>query len=302
MRGLWFEEWFTRHEAHRHHLRRYLVRCRTRFQRAVVADSYSFGRCLILDGEMQSAALDEFIYHEALVHPALVVHPHPRRVFIMGGGEGATLREVLRHRSVERAVMVDIDGEVIKFCRRYLREWHQGSFQHPKTELLIQDAKQFVAAHDEHFDVIFSDLPSPIEEGPAYSLYTVEFYRQLSRRLALGGLFALQAGSGNLLQIHLHAVLYRTLRQVFRTVRAYYAFVPSFDVPWAFLLCSNRWDPVSVPVTTIQRRLTQRVKGPLRFYDAETHTGLFHLPKYLRTLLDRERQVFTEKQPVYFFK
>lgn len=300
--GLWFEEWFTRHEAHRHRLRRYLVRGQTRFQRAVIADSYSFGRCLILDGELQSAALDEFIYHEALVHPALTVHPNPKQVLIMGGGEGATLREVLRHRPVKRTVMVDIDREVVQFCQRYMRQWHQGAFRHPNTELLIQDAKRFIAQRRERFDVIFSDLPSPIEGGPAYALYTVEFYRRLAQRLTPGGLFALQAGSGSLLQIHLHAVLYRTLTRVFRTVSPYYVYVPSFDVPWAFLICSNRGDPKTIPAGALQRRIAQRIQGPLRFYDAETHTGLFHLPKYLRTLLERERQVFTEKRPVYFFK
>ena len=94
-------------------LKEYFVRTKTRFQRVVLADTYSFGRCLILDGELQSAQRDEFIYHESLVQPAMTLHPRPRDILILGGGEGATVREILRHPSVRRVTMVDIDGDVV---------------------------------------------------------------------------------------------------------------------------------------------------------------------------------------------
>src|SRR5690242_18174165 len=116
----WFEEKFTPHDMHRHELRRVLVRRKTRFQNAILADTYSFGRCLILNNEIQSAEKDEFIYHECLVQPAMVLHPGARNVLILGGGEGATAREVLRHRRVRHVTMVDIDGEVVEFCKKYL--------------------------------------------------------------------------------------------------------------------------------------------------------------------------------------
>src|SRR5207249_6662704 len=104
---------------------RVLLARRTKFQKLEIADTISYGRALFLDDKIQSAELDEFIYHESLVHPALVLHPEPHTVMVVGGGEGATVREVLRHRSVARVTMVDIDAEAVDACRRYLESWHQ---------------------------------------------------------------------------------------------------------------------------------------------------------------------------------
>src|ERR1041385_266986 len=106
----WFTERFTPDESHSHRFKETIIQTKTKFQNAILADSCSFGRCLILDGEMQSAQLDEFIYHECLVQPAMVLHPKPKKVLILGGGEGATVREILRHPSVQQVTMVDIDG------------------------------------------------------------------------------------------------------------------------------------------------------------------------------------------------
>jgi len=299
--GEWFKERFTPHESHSHQIRKTIIQTRTKFQNAILADSYSFGRCLVLDGEMQSAQLDEFIYHECLVQPALLLHPNPKDVLILGGGEGATVREILRHPGVRRVTMVDIDGEVVDFCKQYLKEWHQGTLTHPKTRLIIDDARKFVLETEEKFDVIISDLPTPIEGGPAYQLYTVEFYRKMVKKLRPGGLFIAQAGSGSLLQLHFHAVLANTLKKVFKVVRPFYAFVPSFDVPWAFLLCSQKGDPIQLTAAAVDRRLGA-IKNKLRFYDGEAHVGLFHIPKYLRESLRREKQIISEKKPVFFFK
>jgi spermidine synthase len=299
--GEWFKERFTPHESHSHQIKRTIIQTRTKFQNAILADSHSFGRCLILDGEMQSAQLDEFIYHECLVQPAMVLHPKPKDVLILGGGEGATVREVLHHPSVERVTMVDIDGEVVDFCKLYLKEWHKGTLTHPKTRLIIEDARKVVLETEEKFDVIISDLPTPIEGGPAYQLYTVEFYRQMVKRLRPGGIFIAQAGSGSLLQLHFHAVLANTLTKIFKVVRPFYAFVPSFDVPWAFLVCSQKADPMQLSAKEIDKRLGS-LKSKLRFYDGEAHVGLFHLPKYMRAALKWEKQVISEKKPVFFFK
>ncbi len=297
----WFTERFTPHESHSHRFKKTLIQTRTKFQNAILADSHSFGRCLILDGEMQSAQLDEFIYHECLVQPAMALHSNPKDILILGGGEGATVREILRHPGVERVTMVDIDGEVVEFCKEYLTEWHQGTLSHKKTRLIIGDAREFVLQQNETFDIILSDLPTPIEGGPAYQLYTVEFYRQMLKRLRPGGIFIAQAGSGSLVQLHFHAVLFNTLRQVFKVVRPFYAFVPSFDVPWAFLICTQKADPLKMSAVQVDRRIGRK-KNALKFYDGMTHEGLFNIPKYLRQRLAKEKGVISEKKPVFFFK
>src|SRR5205814_1016503 len=128
-------------------------------------------------------------YHECLVQPAMALHPHPRDILILGGGEGATVREILRHPRVRRVTMVDIDGEVVEFCRTYLARWHQGAFDHAKMRLVIKDAQKFITQTKEKFDIIISDLPTPMKaQDPIAGLYTLAFYRRLATRLNPGGL------------------------------------------------------------------------------------------------------------------
>ncbi|MBI3012226.1 MAG: polyamine aminopropyltransferase [Elusimicrobia bacterium] len=303
-KNLWFKEWITPHESHSHRINRVLIKKKTKFQEAVVAETSSFGQCLILDGEMQSAQTDEYVYHESLVHPSLTTHARPERIVILGGGEGATLKEVLKHKTIKKVSMVDIDGEVVEFCKRHFRFWHEGAFDDPRADIVIGDAKKYMEDSAEKFDVILSDLPSPMEGGPAYPLYTIEFYRALKNRLNTNGLFVLQAGSGSLHQIDLHLKLYRTLKEVFPLVRSYSAHVPSFDVPWSFLLCapSKESDPMNLSAKEVDSRLQKRVSKPLKFYDGMTHEGLFRIPKHLRTALDKEKGIISLKNPVYFFR
>ncbi|MDP6783722.1 MAG: spermidine synthase, partial [Dehalococcoidia bacterium] len=141
----WLNENITPAIVQRTRVEAALYRGRSAYQSIEVLELAEFGRSLILDGKTQSTEEDEFVYHEALVHPALVAHHSPRRVFIAGGGEGATLREVLRHRTVRQAVMVDIDREVVEICRRLLPKHHQGSFEDPRTQLLFEDAYNYLA-------------------------------------------------------------------------------------------------------------------------------------------------------------
>jgi spermidine synthase len=279
----WFTEKVTPYDSHRHALKKILVRKKTQFQNAVLAETYSFGRCLILDGELQSAQADEFVYHEALVHPAMVLHPAPRDILILGGGEGATVREILRHPSVRQVTMVDIDGEVVQFCKKYLTSWHRGAFSHRKTRLVIADAKKYINQTQGQFDIIVSDLPTPMNGGPLSDLYTPSFYKRMRKRLKPGGLFVAQAGAGNWLQSQFYAQLGRTLRKRFSVVRPYFTFVPSFDEPWAFLLASPHADPAKLSAARVNKRLGT-IRKQLRFFDGQAHEGLFRIAKHLRTV------------------
>lgn len=298
----WIKERFTPNETHSHKIKHFLVSKKTKFQYAVLADSYSFGRCLILDGEMQSAEVDEFIYHECLVHPAMTMHPDPKDILILGGGEGATTREVLRYKNLNTVTTVDIDGEVVDFCKKYLKKWHQGSFTHPKSQIIIEDAGSYVANTEKKFDVIISDLPTPIEGGPAYMLYTIEFYKKLKQLLKPGGIFSFQSGSGNLLQLKFHAMHFNTLKNIMKNIFSFYAYVPSFDVPWAFIVCGDDNLNITIKTAEIEKRLKQRLISQLKFYDACAHIGLFNIPKYMRNLLNKEKKLISNKKLIYFFK
>lgn len=287
----WLDDPLSPHELHRHRVKRWIVRKKTRFQNAVVADTYAFGRCLVLDGEIQSAESDEYIYHEALVHPAVITHGDAKSVLVLGGGEGATIREILKHKSVTSVVMVDLDADVIEFCRKHLRSWHRGCFSDHRLELVLDDAKAYVERTTRRFDVIICDLPTPTGPGPVHKLYTIEFHRSLRRTLNKGGVFLTQAGSGGVHQLKDHALIHSTVRRSFKIVRPYYVHIPSFDVPWAYVLGTDGRDPGDVTAGEIDRSIRQRITGPLLFYDGQTHVGLFNLPKHYRSSLAQEKRV-----------
>jgi len=154
----WFSDYISPDLTMLHSIKERIYSGRSKFQSIDIVNTGSFGICLILDGKIQSSEADEFIYHEALVHPAMITHPQPERVFIAGGGEGATLREVLAHKTVKRAVMVDIDEEVVSLCRRFLPSWHQNAFDDPRAELHFVDAREYLDESSDKFDVIIIDL------------------------------------------------------------------------------------------------------------------------------------------------
>lgn len=297
--GLWMEFTKRRGERLAYEAERVLHTRRTRFQKLEIADTVSYGRALFLDDKIQSAELDEFIYHEALVHPALVLHPQPRSVLIVGGGEGATLREVLRHRGVERALMVDIDDQAVEACREYLLAWHAGAFDDPRTELLHADARAYLEQHDERFDSIIVDVTDPLAGGPSYRIFTREFYELASARLTDHGTLAVQSESVDLNVLQAHLAIVATLRAVFPHAAAYQAHVPSFGEAWGFAVAAKTRDPRLLRPHEVDATLVERGCSQLRFYDGETHTRMFALPRYLRRLLGEQRDIVTDQHPIF---
>ena len=273
----------------------------TRFQSVKVLDTVTYGRCLILDGKTQSAEADEFIYHEALVQPAMVTHPNPVTVFIAGGGEGATLREALSHSTVKRVVMVDLDGEVVEICRRFLTNHHRGAFDDPRLELHHVDAREFLQTHPDTYDVMLIDLPDPMEGGPASLLYTQGFYSLLVQRLNPGGVVAVQSEPCMVDNLEAFTAIASTLQSVFPRVYPYHTTVPSFASDWGFNLASLGPNPMELAPEEIDRRLAERGCNSMRSYDGETHRGLFVLPRHVRKALAEETRVITEDNPLVVF-
>ena len=175
----------------------------------------------------------------------MITHPGPERVFIAGGGEGATLREVLYHKSVKQAVMVDIDRDVIEASRRYLPAWHEGAFDDPRTTLFHQDAKEYLENTDATFDVIFIDLSDPVEGNPSALLFTEHFYKVVRDRLAPGGIMAIQAETVDFLRSAAFTAICHTLSEVFDKVVPYHAVVPSFSGDWGFATASSDPGPLN---------------------------------------------------------
>ncbi len=254
----------------------------TPFQRAEIHLHPELGKMLFLDGELQSTTSDEFIYHETIVHPAMLAHPSPRKVAILGGGEGATAREVLRHRDVERVVMIEIDPEVVKWCREHLPEYSQGCFEDERLELIIDDAKAWMERSEEKFDIIISDLTEPSETSPSSELFTPDFFRLLKSRLESSGALVMQASQGNFGKLEAHCRIRGSLTQVFGKVRSMLVHIPSFCCHWAFAFASDTLDPVKLAPEEIDRRLKNPDMAGLFYYDGITHQRIFALPRYAR--------------------
>jgi spermidine synthase len=297
----WFADIVNKDFRQLYRLEEVLYSGRTRYQSVRIIRIAGFGLCLVLDGKIQSSERDEFIYHEGLVQPAMVAHPRPETVFIAGGGEGATLREVLRHPTVKRAVMVEIDADVVALSRKYLPGLSAGAFEDPRAELYQTDAREFLENSRDKFDIIIIDLPDPLEEGPAYRLFTKEFYRTVSGRLTAGGLIAVQAGSALLSELLNLSAVNNTLKRIFPIVAVGAAHMPVFGAPWGFCFASRKRDPSRLAPDEVDEIIAARGLAGLKFYDGRTHLGMFMLPRYVRDALAGQRRVIMDDDPLYVY-
>ena len=297
----WFLDKISRNFVQLHSIEEVLYTGQTKFQHIEILRTGNFGKCLVLDGKIQSSEVDEFIYHEALVQPAMLAHPRPEKVFIAGGGEGATLREVLSHKTVKKAVMIDVDKDVIKICKKFLPQYNQGAFKDRRTELRHTDAREYLAKTSEAFDIIIIDLTEPIEEGPAYLLYTREFYRLVRDRLTVNGVISVQAGSASMTETLCFSSVYKTLRSVFPIVCPYQIDVPSFGGPWGFCVASSILNPATLSAKEIDSRISTR-RLNLKCYDGVSHQGMFSLAMHLRNGLAEEGRLITDKKPLYVYQ
>ncbi|MEO0146651.1 MAG: fused MFS/spermidine synthase [candidate division WOR-3 bacterium] len=287
LEGDWFSETHTDDLLYSYKVEERIYSGRTRFQRVDILRIKPFGITLFLDGKLQSARVDEAVYHECLVHPAMQAHPNPKRVFIAGGGEGATLREVLRY-PVEECVMCDIDPELVELCEAFLPSWNAGAFRDQRARLLFADARATLANSPDKYDVIISDLPEPLEAGPARFLYTKEFYQIVRERLSDQGVFVAQVGSADPVYPDLSVCVHATLSEVFPVVGLYVAYVFSFQLLWAFVLATK-----GPPLSPERFR---DIPG-LSHYTPDIHRAMFALPGHMRRAIKEKGRILTDEKP-----
>ncbi len=246
---------------------------RSPFQQIEIILNKDYGRVLLLDGLVQTTERDEFYYHEMLVHPAMCCHPDPRRILIIGGGDGGALREVLKH-PVRKAWLVEIDGRVIEACRTHF-PWLKPALKDKRAELVVADGNHFIDDTAQTYDVIIVDSSDPV--GPSTVLHQQAFYRKLKSKLAPGGIVAGQAGS---LMIHQesHARKRAFLRKMFGYAGLYIGPVPTYPVgTWCYDFLSDSIEPFDVRTSSIP-------KG-LKYYNPVIHLAAFALPTFLNEKL-----------------
>ena len=261
-------------------VRRLVASRRSKYQQIDIVDTEEFGRVLVLDGLVQSSEYDEYYYHESLVHPAMVLHPNPERVLILGGGEGATLREVLKYRTVRRAVMVDIDEDVVQLSKQYLTSWHMGALDDSRAEVVIEDGKAYVERTSERFDVVIMDLTDPYGPEIARELYKESFIRRLSSILTDSGAVATQAGTSFFFPDEYRSLV-ESFRKVFRYVDEYSTWIPSFGYACNFIVASKVGSLAALSEEEIDRRLRER-GVTTRFVSGRVLKALLSTPIYYK--------------------
>ncbi|NPV72876.1 MAG: polyamine aminopropyltransferase [Pelotomaculum sp.] len=272
---LWFTELQTDDMALSCRVKKTLHQEETPFQSLAVLDTEQFGRMLVLDNVIQTTVRDEFVYHEMMAHVALNTHALPKKVLVIGGGDGGVVREVVKHRSVEKVVHCEIDGAVIEASRKYLPEI-SCALDDPRVDIVIDDGIKHVREHKKTYDVIIVDSTDPV--GPAEGLFSASFYRSIYEALNEDGLFVAQTESP-FFNRDLIPRLYKDISAVFPVTRLFLACVPTYPGGlWTFTMGSKRYDPLEVDIAGIPQMDT-------KYYSPAVHRSCFVLPPFVEELL-----------------
>lgn len=254
----------------------------SRFQKIEVYETPLFGRVLVLDGAVQTAEKDEFIYHEMIAHLPLFTHPQPLKVLIIGGGDGGALREVLKH-PVTQVTLVELDEEVIKVAQKFLPTVCQGAFEDSRVKVVLGNGVEFLEKAGEAYDIIMVDSTDPI--GEAQALFSFRFYSVLPLALSENGVFITQSGSP-LWQKAVVKQARQGLKQFFFNVATALIFVPTYPgALWSFTLTSQGRDPSKITKEETGKRIRE-CQIETRYYTAKIHQSSFVLPPFLKKEID----------------
>jgi spermidine synthase len=274
---------------------RRIVDVRSRYQRIEVFDNALFGRAMRIDGCFMTSEHDEFFYHENMVHVPAVAHVEPVSALVVGGGDGGAAEELLKHASMRRVVMAELDAEVVAVARAHLGAIHNGVFDDPRLELSIGDGKSYVEHCVERFDQVVLDLTDPF--GAAQPLYTEAFYAACKRILNPGGLLSLHMQSPITHPRAFHRI-FCSVRSVFATVRPMLVYVPLYGTWWGMAIASDGIDPLTLSPEEVDRRITARALPDLRFYNGATHHAVMAMPNFVREILARQAAPVTANEPL----
>ncbi|MCF8565639.1 polyamine aminopropyltransferase [Alicyclobacillus tolerans] len=270
---LWFTEYQNENLSIGLRIKQTLHSEKTEFQDLDVVETEQYGRLLVLDGCVMTTDKDEFVYHEMISHVPLHTHPNPKRVLVVGGGDGGVIREIIKHPSVEKAVLAEIDGRVIEASKEYFPHIASG-LSDPRVDVQVTDGIKYVKDHPGEFDVILVDSTDPI--GPAVGLFAKEFYQSVYDALKPDGLFVAQTESPFANQSLIKNV-FSDVKSVFKQAYLYLAFVPTYPTGmWSFTMGSKQYDP----------REPQALRPKdTKYYSTAVHQAAFALPRFVEELV-----------------
>ena len=249
------------------------------FQKVEIIDTDSaLGKILTLDDLMMTSVGDEYFYHEMISHIPMMNHKCPKSVLVIGGGDGGTVREVLKHDTVEKVVLCEIDGMVIDVCKKYLPTIAV-ELDNPKVEILVEDAIEYIKTKKDEFDIILIDSTDPM--GPGEGLFTEEFYTNVKNSLKKGGIVVAQSESPVVNKEEIKK-MYTLLKKVFPITSTFTSSVPTYPGGyWAWAFCSETVEPLSY----IDEKRCEAITKTCKIYNKEYHQARFALPNFLKNLL-----------------
>ncbi|HOK36472.1 MAG TPA: polyamine aminopropyltransferase [Paludibacteraceae bacterium] len=252
----------------------------TKYQKIDIFETKNFGKIFTLDGIVMTRDSDEFIYHEMISHVPLFLHDNPKNVLVIGGGDGGTVREVLKHSSVEKVTMCELDEKVVEASKKYLPNLSY-ELTNPKVKLIFDDGSNFIKKFKNKFDVIIIDSTDPTEEGGGI-LYTEEFYRNCSEALTENGVFSAQTEEPFLEKVWMNKA-YKNISSVFNIARLYMGFVPAyFPGTWTWTFASKNIDPIK----DFKAEKVTNFKEKLKYYNEEIHIASFALPNFVKEIIN----------------
>ncbi|HXK32157.1 MAG TPA: polyamine aminopropyltransferase [Candidatus Paceibacterota bacterium] len=252
------------------------------YQRIEFFDTYVYGKILVLDGILQTSEKDEFIYHEMLCHLPMFLHKNPKRILIIGGGDGGSLEEVLKH-NIEKVWMVEIDKKVIELSKKYIPSISKGAFKNKKAEIIIGDGKEYIKRHKNFFDVIILDLSDPL--GPSKELISLNFYQDVKRALRKDGVISIQSGSLND-QPELVSKIFGRIKKIFPFADIYQAVIPSYQTGEYSFIVGVRARLDKLQEKNIEKKY-KKSKFKLKYFSPEIYLTSRVLPKYLAEKIGR---------------
>ena len=251
---------------------------KSEFQKVDIIETEAFGKMLLLDGLVMTSEKDEFYYHEMISHIPMLAHPSPKKVLVIGGGDGGTVREVLKHRSVEKVILCEIDGLVIEASKQFLPTI-AGKLDDHRVDIQVRDGVAYIAEQKAEFDVILIDSTDPM--GPGEGLFTEEFYTNVKEALKDNGIMAAQSESPIVNKREM-TVIYNLLRKVFPIVNCFTGPIPTYPGGfWSWAYCSKTVNPLD----NLDWHRSEQISKECKLYNLDVHRASFALPNYIRELI-----------------
>lgn len=276
MGGFWFTEKQTDDFGITMRVNKTLHSEKTDFQQLDMVETAEWGNMLLLDGMVMTNTKDEWVYHEMVAHVPLFTHPNPEHVLVVGGGDGGVIREVLKHPSVKKATLVEIDGKVIEYSKQYLPEI-AGALDDARVDVQVDDGFMHIAKSENAYDVIMVDSTEPV--GPAVNLFTKGFYSGIAKALKEEGIFVAQTDNP-WFKADLIQQVYSDVREIFPITKLYTANIPTYPSGlWTFTIGSKKHDPLQIAEERFHDIDT-------KYYTKELHTASFALPKFVKDLTE----------------